>query len=168
MKPENSKEVLAKIILQQCISAQLALNVVNKTDLPNAEFAEIGNGLVVYICFMKNCTVDTLDKLLQTVMSVKLSQNEDGRRVSILDLPGDILIIPQATLGGKLKGKSMQYHNNVEKSFGNQLYSQFISMCKDALSAKAPTKQVKYGTYGNLQVLNVFTHGPYTHSVDIV
>lgn len=163
----NTKEVLAKIILQQCTSAQLAINVTNKADVSKAEFIEIGNGLVVYVCFMKNCIIETLDKVLQTVMSVKLSQNDDGKRVSILDLPGDILIIPQATLGGKMKGKSMQYHYNVEKSFGQQLYSKFVDMCREALHNKAPEKEVKYGTYGNLQVLNIFTHGPYTHSIDI-
>lgn len=35
-------------------------------------------------------------------MNLRLSQNDDGQLVTIVDLPGDILIVPQACLGGKV------------------------------------------------------------------
>lgn len=104
------------------------------------------------------------------LLSVKLSENESGEYVSVLDLPGDVLIIPQATLGGKLKGKKMQYHANIEKEKGLELYSQFVTLCEKELSASTKCAEagvlVKHGTYGNRQVLKLDTNGPYTHLIE--
>lgn len=103
-------------------------------------------------------------------MNVKLSENESGEYVSLLDLPGNVLIIPQATLGGKLKGRKMQYHANIEKEKGLELYSQFVTLCEKELAANAKCTEagvlLKYGTYGNRQVLKLDTNGPYTHLVE--
>lgn len=104
------------------------------------------------------------------LLSVKLSENESGEYVSVLDLPGDVLIIPQATLGGKLKGKKMQYHANIEKEKGLELYSRFVTLCEKELSASTRCAEagvhVKHGTYGNRQVLKLDTNGPYTHLIE--
>eukprot|EP00075_Anas_platyrhynchos_P024263 XP_027313516.1 D-aminoacyl-tRNA deacylase 2 isoform X1 [Anas platyrhynchos] len=107
---------------------------------------------------------------VNTLLNVKLSENESGEYVSLLDLPGNVLIIPQATLGGKLKGRKMQYHANIEKEKGLELYSQFVTLCEKELAANAKCMEagvlVKYGTYGNRQVLKLDTNGPYTHLVE--
>lgn len=104
------------------------------------------------------------------LLNVKLSENENGEYVSVLDLPGNVLIIPQATLGGKLKGRKMQYHANIEKEKGMELYSQFVTLCEKQLAANAKCMEagvlVKHGTYGNRQVLKLDTNGPYTHLVE--
>lgn len=65
---------------------------------------------------------------VNTLLNVKLSETENGKHVSILDLPGDILIIPQATLGGRVKGRNMQYHSNSGKEEGSELYSICMSL----------------------------------------
>ena len=99
-----------------------------------------------------------------------MSESDNGKLVSVLDLPGDILIIPQATLGGNLKGKSMQYHKNISKDEGLDLYTKFIHMCETAMSQadKCREKQtsVKHGTYGNRQVFSTDTNGPYSHFLE--
>lgn len=100
-----------------------------------------------------------------------MSTTDDGKLVSILDLPGDVLIIPQATLGGSLKGKVMQYHRNIGKEEGLVLYSEFVRLCQEILerTVKSPERGciVKHGTYGNVQVLSTVTNGPYTHMIEI-
>lgn len=83
-----------------------------------------------------------------------------------MELPGSLLIVPQATLGGKTKGRAMQYHNNIGKEDGLQLYSAFVSLCEKELSAAAAGVTVKHGTYGNRQVLTLDTNGPYTHLME--
>ena len=95
---------------------------------------------------------------------------EDGKMTSVLQLPASILVIPQATLGGRLKGQRMQYHNNIEKTAGLELYTQFVeaiqqvSAANDAWTEKGCV--VKSGTYGNRQVLKIDTNGPYTHLIE--
>nr|XP_020644067.1 probable D-tyrosyl-tRNA(Tyr) deacylase 2 isoform X2 [Pogona vitticeps] len=145
---------LARAILQQCLHARL----------------QIQRGLIIYVCFFKGASEEIIPKMVNTLMNVKLSENEDGKYVSVLDLPGSLLIIPQATLGGKLKGRSMQYHANIEKDIGLELYSQFVLHCERELAANAKCFEagavVRQGTYGNRQVLKVDTNGPFTHMIE--
>ncbi|NWU92236.1 DTD2 deacylase, partial [Upupa epops] len=130
----------------------------------------IQRGLVIYICFFKGADKDLVPKIVNTLLNVKLSENESGEHVSVLDLPGNVLIIPQATLGGKPKGRKMQYHGNIEKELGLELYSQFVSLCEKELAANDKCVEagvlVKHGTYGNRQVLKMETNGPYTHLIE--
>ena len=107
---------------------------------------------------------------VKSVLGAKLSESDDGKFVSVLELPGDILIIPQATLGGRLKGKLMQYHQNISKDEGLRLYSKFIGLCEEMKNNSDKCKEegtvVKYGTYGNRQVFQTDTNGPYTHLIE--
>ena len=104
------------------------------------------------------------------MLGAKLSETEDSKYVSVLDLPGDILIIPQATLGGTLKGKLMQYHKNIAKDEGLNLYTKFVTMCQEMVTRSEKCQEkvtvVKYGTYGNRQVFQTDTNGPYTHLLE--
>lgn len=107
---------------------------------------------------------------VNTLLNVKLSETEGGKYVSILDLPGNVLIIPQATLGGRLKGRRMQYHSNIEKERGMALYSLLVALCERELTSAAKCAEsgaaLKHGTYGNRQVLKVDTNGPFTHLIE--
>ena len=99
-------------------------------------------------------------------MNTRLSLNEEGKLVSIIELPGDVLIIPQATLGGTLKGKLMQYHKNIDKEEGMRLYQEFIHLCTATVKEQNPNCEVKCGTYGNRQVFRTDTNGPFTHLIE--
>ena len=108
---------------------------------------------------------------VKTILNARLSEDVNGKYISILDLPGSVLIVPQATLGGRLKGKMFQYHNNIEKSMGKELYESFVSQCQDVVSKNAKCQEagnihVRCGTYGNRQVLNLDTNGPFSHQLE--
>ncbi|XP_039770023.1 D-aminoacyl-tRNA deacylase 2 isoform X2 [Ornithorhynchus anatinus] len=144
----------ARALLQQCLQARLQIN----------------KGVVIYVCFFKGANEELLPKMVSTLLNVKLSESENGQHVSVLDLPGDILIIPQATLGGKVKGRGVQYHCNSGKEEGLGLYSQFVELCEKELTSNSKCAEagvtVKHGTYGNRQVLKLDTNGPYTHLIE--
>uniref|UniRef100_A0A7M4FSJ3 D-aminoacyl-tRNA deacylase n=1 Tax=Crocodylus porosus TaxID=8502 RepID=A0A7M4FSJ3_CROPO len=131
---------------------------------------EVQRGLVIYICFFRGANEELIPKMVNTLLNVKLSETESGKYVSVLDLPGSVLIIPQATLGGRLKGRNMQYHNNTEKEKGMELYSLFVTQCEKELAANTKCAEagvvVRYGTYGNRQVLKLDTNGPFTHMIE--
>jgi D-Tyr-tRNAtyr deacylase len=105
---------------------------------------------------------------VKAALNTRLSSAENGKLVSVLDLPGDVLIIPQATLGGNLKGKVMQYHRNINKEEGETLYQAFVDLCVRTVQGHDTARQcnVKSGTYGNRQVLSMDTNGPFTHLVE--
>jgi len=171
-KPTPS--IISRVVLQQCLSARLQLNHPDDALIVEGEeepvYATVGKGLVVYVCFLKGATADVVEKIVKSVLCAKLSEGEFGsKRVAILDLPGDILVVPQATLGGRLKGKSMQYHSNVEKSLGHSLYQNFVTRLEEEMRKRdeCREKSVRWGTYGNRQILSLETNGPYTHLIEI-
>ncbi|XP_069573155.1 D-aminoacyl-tRNA deacylase 2 [Brachyistius frenatus] len=159
---EKDSAPVARTVLQQCLQARLQVKPAEETS--EAQFVQIDRGMVIYICFFKGATDDILPKMVSTLLNLRLSESPSGKMVSVLDLPGSLLIVPQATLGGKAKGRAMQYHNNVGKEDGLRLYGAFVSLCEQELTAAGVT--VKHGTYGNRQVLKLDTNGPYTHLME--
>ncbi|XP_026195781.1 D-aminoacyl-tRNA deacylase 2 [Anabas testudineus] len=157
----------ARTVLQQCLQARL--QVKPHDEQSEAQFVQIDRGMVIYVCFFKGATDDLLPKMVSTLLNLRLCESDSGKLVSVLELPGSLLIIPQATLGGKAKGRGMQYHNNISKEDGLRLYSTFVSLCEKELMAAAGSRAavtVQHGTYGNRQVLKLDTNGPYTHLME--
>ena len=53
----------------------------------------------MFVCFLQGATEESVTKAMQTVKKVRLSEreeNEGGKRVSVVDSAGEILVIPQA------------------------------------------------------------------------
>ncbi len=71
-----------------------------------------------------------------------------------------------------MKGKMIQYHYNVSKDTGFELYEKFISLCKKYTSEnenwrKSASKlKIEHGTYGIRQVYSTETNGPYLHLIE--
>ena len=80
------------------------------------------------LCFLKGADKELLPKMVNTLLNAKLSETENGKHVSILDLLGNILIIPQATLGGRVKGRSMQHRCNSGKEESFPFYSYYVAI----------------------------------------
>ncbi|GAA6227426.1 probable D-tyrosyl-tRNA(Tyr) deacylase 2 [Lates japonicus] len=165
---EKGSGPVARTVLQQCLQARLQVKPAEENS--EAQFVQIDRGMVIYICFFRGATDDILPKMVSTLLNVRLCESDSGKMVSVLELPGSLLIVPQATLGGKAKGRAMQYHNNISKEDGLRLYGAFVSLCEKELaaaaSAAASEVTVKHGTYGNRQVLKLDTNGPYTHLME--
>ncbi|XP_060684366.1 D-aminoacyl-tRNA deacylase 2 isoform X1 [Hemiscyllium ocellatum] len=158
----------ARVLLQQCFSARLQVKEVEEGAA--AEWVQIQRGALIYVCFFKGATVDIIPKMVSTLLNVKLCESNEGNYVSMLDLPANVIIIPQATLGGKLKGRNMQYHYNIGKEEGKELYEHFVAVCEKEFASNAKCTEagvvVRHGTYGIRQVLQMDTNGPYTHLIE--
>ncbi|KAF1374369.1 hypothetical protein PFLUV_G00228350 [Perca fluviatilis] len=162
---EKGSGPAARAVLQQCLRARLQVKPAEEHS--EAQFVQIDRGMVIYVCFFKGATDDILPKMASTLLNLRLCESDSGKMVSVLELPGSVLIVPQATLGGKAKGRAMQYHDNIRKEDGLRLYAAFVSLCEKELTAAASAEvTVKHGTYGNRQVLKLDTNGPYTHLMD--
>lgn len=105
---------------------------------------------------------------VSTLLNLRVCESPSGKMVSVLELPGSVLVVPQATLGGKVKGRAMQYHGNVGKEDGLRLYHAFVDLCEKEVQGKdgAEGVTVRHGTYGHRQVLSLDTNGPHTHTLD--
>ncbi|XP_072123389.1 D-aminoacyl-tRNA deacylase 2 [Mobula birostris] len=158
----------ARVVLQQCLSARLLVKPAANDAA--AEYVQIQRGTLIYICFFKGASLELIPRMIKTLLNVKLCEDNEGNHLSVLDLPANVLIIPQATLGGKVKGRAMQYHDNIRKEDGKELYAHFVALCEKELASNSKCAEsgvvVRHGTYGNRQVLQVDTNGPYTHLIE--
>lgn len=89
------------------------------------------------------------------------SFGDNPRRKSVLDCNYDVLVVPQATLGGKLKGTATQYHGLVSKDLGYELFTALVQELKEF--SPSWKGRVEAGIYGARQILNMDTNGPFTH-----
>eukprot|EP01084_Bolivina_argentea_P068030 123802_1 len=114
-----------RILLQRIKSAQLLTN--GKSYNPENEskeedkWMESGEGVIIYIAFLKNTTVTEIDSLVNKIFSnplfrtIRQSTKKHGvESTNNTRNETDILIVPQFSLGGKMKsGKSgAQYHQS--------------------------------------------------------
>ena len=142
--------------MQQVIGARLVL--------PDGKEIKIGKGLVVFVCFLKGVTEELVKKAAKVALSVKLSEAEEGeKRSDVVTNKGEVLVVPQSTLGRKLKGSSLQYQNYVKPAEGKVMYKLFCKM----LMEEEELTVVKVGMFGARQVLSMETNGPYSHVIDI-
>jgi len=131
-------------------------------------WTHIGAGLCIYVSFGKNASEENLDLACDTVLALPTQYDVNLKKnISVLESGGDVLLIPQACLLGKLKGKSIQYHSLIEKTKGEQLYQKLIDIMRKKVENQGEKSgKVCHGTYGNRQGLKLDSSGPNTHQLE--
>jgi len=189
MTDEEEKKTV-KLVIQQCLSARLKPPPPpegggEEGDVPFGPERRIGAGMVVFVCFAGGATEAAAARAAEAVARLRLCEpaepdaaGREGRqrRVSVLERRGDVLAVPQATLGAKLKGRnSLQYHGNVDKADGERLFAAFCAALEAQLGVAAAPEvaaaqgagRVVAGVYGARQRLAMDTDGPYTHTLQL-
>lgn len=100
-------------------------------------------------------------------MTTRLFRKNAGHSVSLLDLPGSILFVPQDSLLGKTAPhRRMQYVGGCELWWGAQLFSNLVSACRELMSGSAKCTsagvKVEHGLYGQKQEISLTSVEPLT------
>jgi D-Tyr-tRNAtyr deacylase len=139
----------------------------------------------------KNNNNDNDDQKEETKnVSSAVVVNARPKPISLLDdATINLMIVPQASIAGRIKGKVAQYHAQCAKDQAQDLYTLFISSLRKILlpvvaegildqngevilgdeeekKINLPRK-VLNGSYGNIQALNLDSPGPMTHVLDV-
>eukprot|EP01127_Copromyxa_protea_P021588 TRINITY_DN7472_c0_g1_i1.p1 TRINITY_DN7472_c0_g1~~TRINITY_DN7472_c0_g1_i1.p1 ORF type:complete len:126 (+),score=33.43 TRINITY_DN7472_c0_g1_i1:69-446(+) len=115
---------MAKVAVQTINSASLLVNNVD-------QWVDVGAGIIVYVVFGKEATVDKLPILVETLLAQETQWDDTAnKKVSVLESGGDVLIVPQASMIGKLKAKKPQYHTLIDKAKGAELYLALVEEFK--------------------------------------
>ena len=161
-------EASVKLLIQQCTSAKLQVKPCSVEGADDEECVSIGKGIVVYVSFLKTATIESVHKAANITLTIKLSYDETTNKLqSAVETNSDVLIVPQACLGGKMKGKVFQYHNLLAKEDSQVLYQTYIDQCKQLITANSSKGSLQHGTYGIKQILSIVTNGPFTHVIDV-
>lgn len=100
-------------------------------------------------------------------MTTKLFRKENGRMVSLLDLPGSVLLVPQESLLGRpLNRRQIQYKGGCEPWWGGHLFLELVAACRELMAASAKctraSVKVEHGVYGPKQEMAMSSAEPLT------
>ncbi|CAL9686655.1 unnamed protein product [Knipowitschia caucasica] len=154
----------ARVVVQQCGTARVKTRPgVNGRE---SEYAQIGAGLVVYVCFYKGATDDTTQRIADAVMHTRFFRSSSGssssrRLLSVLDLPGEVLLLPQESLGSEPGPRRvMQPQHVVQAWTGQRLFSTLHYHCTQMGGA------VEQGLYGQKQEIQMSSTDPMSHVLE--
>lgn len=148
----------------RCSSARLLID-------NEAEYASLpGRGLLVLISFLRPSAANPPEPALtvvtraaKTVLTARLLAREPsggGDPCSVTDIDASVMIVPQFSMAGKLKGNQPQYHGGLPKEECAALYEAFCS------EIKLGSRNVVAGVFGNRQGLSFESEGPFTHMLE--
>jgi len=142
----HSEHGAVKLVIQRFRSASLALSPDETAQInQSGDLAQKTCGMLVYVSFSKAAEANrsAIFSAARTVLNLSVLTRgvwgDGSGTVSILDLATEVdkdssqggvpvVLVPQANLVSKVKnnGKSIQYHGQVAKSLGKDLFDTFV------------------------------------------
>ena len=132
------------IVVQRFRQCKLLLNEEQWVTVGDGEGDKSSScGLLAYISFGSSTTQSQVETAAQTLLNLPVLTTglwgDSSSTQSILSLAAasasscSLVIVPQANLISKVKGKTIQYHGQINKDSGEQLYDYFCSCIQGQL-----------------------------------
>ncbi len=122
---------------------------------------EIGPGLLVLVCAMRDDTEKQSEWLAQKIVKLRIFKDEEGRmNRSLLDAGGSALVVSQFTLAAETKGNRPGFSTAAAPDEGKRLYEHFSA----AVAAQGVT--VANGIFGADMKVALVNDGPVTIWLD--
>jgi D-tyrosyl-tRNA(Tyr) deacylase len=118
---------------------------------------KINNGLMVLVGFTYGDTEDTIVKMVQKIVNLRIFDDENGiMNLSVLDTNGEILSISQFTLyADTKKGNRPSYINAMKGEEATKLYDLFNEELRKYI-------HVETGIFGAMMDISLVNSGPTT------
>ena len=129
--------------------------------------SSIGKGIVALIGIHKDDTKTDLEYLVRKLVSVRLWEDEGGRRwaKSAKDLDLEILCVSQFTLYHVMKGNKPDFHLAMAGDQSKLFYEEFLTQMKKNHSSE---DKIKNGVFGAMMEVNIVNDGPVTLELDSI
>jgi D-tyrosyl-tRNA(Tyr) deacylase len=120
--------------------------------------ADIGAGLMVLVGVEKTDTRDVAHRLVERVLNYRVFADSEGKmNLSVLDIEGEVLLVPQFTLVADTKrGMRPSFSSAAPPQQGSDLFDSFV----DIMSAQMP--RVQTGQFGADMAVELINDGPVT------
>ena len=138
-------------LLQRVSQADVTIN-------ENQTIAQIGQGLLVLIGIEKTDTIAVADRLLKRILNYRVfSDADDKMNLSLLDIKGDLLLVPQFTLPADTrKGNRPSFTPSAPPEQGKQLFDYLLAQ------ARLQTVTVEAGQFAADMQVSLTNDGPVT------
>ncbi len=122
---------------------------------------EIGGGLVVFVCAMRDDTEADSEWLARKTVKLRIFRDEDGRmNHSLLDVGGSAMIVSQFTLAAETRGNRPGFSTAAAPEDGERLYEHFKAHVREHGVA------VNSGSFGAEMKVDLVNDGPVTIWLD--
>jgi len=139
-----------KLVIQRVTRASVNIN--QKT------IAQIGPGLLIFIGVGKNDNFKKSQKAAEKILNLRIfADKNDKMNLSILDISGDILVVPQFTLLADLeKGRRPYFGQAAPPKAGQKIIQDFVKTLKKS------NLNIKEGKFGAQMEVTLTNDGPVT------
>ena len=139
-----------KAVLQRVSNAEVSVN--------SQIVGSIEEGLVVYLGFSHDDTEARVRKLVEKVSKLRIFSNDRGKfDLSLLDVGGELLLVPQFTLLADTTGRRPSFFEAATPEIAKQLFTFTV----EQFSASGITN-VESGIFGAHMSVQSVNNGPVT------
>ncbi len=141
-----------KFIIQRVNEARVEVN--------GTVTGEIARGLLVFAGFTDSDTPELCEKMLQKTIKLRVFETDGKMNLSLADIQGSLLIVPQFTLYANLfKGNRPSFTDALEPVRAAKLFS----ICKEISERLIPSA---FGAFGADMKVHLLNDGPVTLLLD--
>jgi len=117
----------------------------------------IQSGLLLMIGFSRGDRQENIERFVDKIVSYRIFEDARGRmNKSVLDINGELLVVPQFTLGASTnKGNRPSFSETMEPSQAKDLYDQFVEISRLRI-------KVQSGVFGAHMEVQCTNEGPAT------
>lgn len=145
-----------RVLIQRVLSSSVCLIKEGK----KTKKTFIGKGLLLFVGIGKNDTRDTASLLADKILKLRIFENNGKFDLSLADIKGEILAVPQFTLyGNTKKGRRPEFTAAERPERAKNLFDFFC----DRLSVFVPCKK---GFFGEKMEVELINDGPVTLMVE--
>ena len=142
-----------KVVVQRVINSSVLID--------NTEEKKIDKGLMILVGFTYNDTIDDINYIIRKVLNLRIFEENNKMNLSVTDINGSILVIPQFTLYADCKkGNRPSFTNALNPEDANKLFEIFK---KEILNSNL---KIEYGKFGSDMKVSLINDGPVTIIID--
>ena len=144
-----------RLLIQRVNSASVTVN--------EATEAEIGEGLLVFVAAGEGDGREDFDYCVDKTLNLRIFADEEGQMdLSVKDVGGEILVVPQFTLYGDVtKGRRPSFFEAMDPGPAERMYDEFVETLEES-----GLRRVESGVFGAHMDVELVNDGPVTIWVD--
>ncbi|GAB4221792.1 MAG: D-aminoacyl-tRNA deacylase [Francisella sp.] len=137
-------------IIQRVSCANVVVN--------NIEVANINKGILALVCVEKDDSPQSFEKMINKLIKYRIFEDNEGKmNLSLADINGEIIIVPQFTLAADTKkGNRPSFSCGCRPEIAKAKFQDFINIFKTKYS------KVQAGVFGADMKVSLTNDGPVT------
>jgi len=134
--------------------------------------ANIEQGLLVLVGVEKEDDTAAVERLAEKILKYRVFADDEGKmNLSVLDIRGSVLMVPQFTLAADTrKGLRPSFSNAASPEKGLAMFNQLIDIMRvkgESLRPDLPANWLQTGQFGADMAVNLLNDGPVTFNLKI-